>query len=348
MMKCATLGELAALAEGRVLGDTNVTVSRVAPIHAAQDGDITFVTNPKYIKALATTTASAVIVAPELAEQCTIPGIVCANPYLAFARILTFLAVPKPEPKGIMAGAHVSPSADIGSDVTIHPGCYVGDQVKIGRGTTLHAGVVLYDQVEVGEDCLIHAGSVVREQCQIGNRVILQPNAVIGSDGFGFAPDGSSYFKIPQVGIVLLEDDVEVGSSTTIDRAALGVTRIRRGTKIDNLVQIGHNVDLGEDCIVVSQVGISGSTTIGKHCTFGGQAATTGHIKIGDNLTVGARGAVTSSIDGNQVVSGVPAMPHRDWLKSSMCLPKLPEMRREIARLTKIMEKLESQIKEKE
>ena len=247
-----------------------------------------------------------------------------------------------------MTGASVSATASLAADVTVYPGCYVGENVIIGRGTTLYPGVVLYDQVVIGEDCLIHAGSIVREQCLVGDRCILQPNSVVGSDGFGFAPDGTSYFKIPQVGIVVIEDDVEVGASTTIDRAALGETRIKRGTKIDNLVQIGHNVVMGEDCIIVSQVGIAGSATIGNHCTFGGQAAVVGHIKIGDNLTVGGRGGVAANTEGNQVVSGAPAMPHRDWIKATMSFPKLPEMRRELAQLKNIVEQLESQFKEKE
>ena len=347
-MKTATLSELAALVEGRVLGDADLRVVRVAPIDAAQDGDITFVTNPKYIKALDTTAASAVIVSPKLSSQCNKPGIECANPYLAFAKILTYLAVDRPEVQGVMLGAHVSETADLAEDVTIYPGCYVGENVKIGRGTTLYAGVVLYDQVEIGDDCLIHAGTIIREQCLVGHRVILQPNVVIGSDGFGFAPDGASYFKIPQVGIVVVEDDVEIGAATTIDRAALGETRIRRGTKIDNLVQIGHNVEIGEDCILVSQTGIAGSSVIGNHCTFGGQSAVAGHLKIGDNLMVGGRGGIASDTEGNQVVSGAPAMPHRVWLKASMSFPKLPEMRRELAQLKSKVEQLESRFKEKE
>lgn len=347
-MNRVTLGELATLVEGRVLGDADLSVTRVAPIDVATEGDITFVTNPKYIKALSTTAASAVIVSPDLSSQCDKPGIECANPYLAFAKILTRLAVRKPEVKGVMAGAHVSDSADLAEGVTVYPGSYVGEGVKVGRNTTIYSGVVLYDHVQIGDDCLIHAGTVVREQCVVGDRVILQPNAVIGSDGFGFAPDGAKYFKIPQVGIVVLEDDVEIGAASTVDRAAMGETRIKRGTKLDNLVQIGHNVVLGEDCILVSQVGIAGSTTIGNHCTFGGQSAVTGHLKVGDNLTVGGRGGVASNTEGNQVVSGAPAMPHRDWLKATMSFPKLPEMRRELAQLKSQVEQLESQLKEKE
>lgn len=347
MNRTATLGELAALVGGTVRGDAALTIRRVAPLNAAIEGDLTFFTNPKYAAALKTTRASAVIVAPGLELDCALPQLQCANPYLAFAKILTQLAVSKPPVLGIMEGAVVDPSAELAEDVTVYPGCVVGAGVRIGRGTVLYPNVTLYAGVTVGEDCLLHAGAVVRDGCSLGNRVILQPNAVIGSDGFGFAPDGERYFKIPQVGIVALEDDVEIGSSTCIDRAALGVTRIRRGSKIDNLVQIGHNVEVGEDTVIVSQVGISGSTVIGRHCTFGGQSAATGHIKIGDNVTVGARGAIAANTEGNQVVSGAPAMPHREWLKASMSFGKLPEMRRELSQLKHQLAKLEEQLKER-
>ena len=193
----------------------------------------------------------------------------------------------------------------------------------------------------IGENCLIHANVVVRERCRIGNRVILQPGAVIGSDGFGFAPDGESYFKIPQVGIVVLEDDVEIGAATCVDRAALGVTRIKRGVKIDNLVQIAHNVTIGENTIIVSQVGIAGSTTVGNHCTFGGQSAVAGHVNIGDNVTIAARGGVSGNLKSDQVLSGAPVMEHREWLRAAMTFPKLPEMRRELLRLQKKMAELD-------
>ena len=180
------------------------------------------------------------------------------------------------------------------------------------------------------------------------DRVILQPCAVIGSDGFGFAPDGSSYYKIPQVGIVVLEDDVEIGSCSCVDRAALGETVIRRGTKLDNVVQIGHNVEVGEDCILVSQSGIAGSTKVGNHCTFGGQSAVTGHVKIGDNVMIGARGAASSNVAPNQILSGVPLMPHKQWLRATMSLPKLPEMRKDIQKMKKRLEELEALLKENE
>lgn len=342
----ATLQQLAELVGGSVVGDGSLKISRVAPIDAAGPGEITFVANPKYLGKLAQTRAAAAIVAPGV-DSPGLPLLVCGNPYLAFAKVLTALQAQRPAPQGILAGALVDPSARIAEEVTIHPGCVVGPEVSIGRGSILHPGVVLYAGVSVGEDCLLHSGTVVREGCRLGDRVILQPNAVVGSDGFGFAPDGSRYYKIPQVGIVVLEDDVEVGACSCIDRAAMGVTRIGRGTKIDNMVQIGHNVNVGEDTILVAQCGIAGSTTIGNHCTFGGQSAVVGHIKVGDNVMLGGKSGIAGNTEGNQVLSGSPAMPHREWLKASMSYAKLPEMRKELSRMRHQLDALESLVKEK-
>ncbi len=342
----AKLKQLAELVGGDVIGDADLDICRVAPIDQAQSGDITFVSNPKYLGMLSACKASAVIVAPGVDA----PGvnlIVCNNPYLAFARILTFLQVPERVMRGVMAGASVAESAVVDKAATVYPGCVLGENVSVGSGTTLYPGVVLYDDVSVGNDCILHAQSVVREGCQLGDRVILQPAVVIGSDGFGFAPDGQSYYKIPQVGIVVLEDDVEIGSNSCVDRAALGETRVRRGTKIDNLVQIAHNVDLGEDCILVSQSGIAGSSKIGNHCTFGGQAAIAGHLTVGDNVMIGARGGATNDVESNQILSGLPLMPHKQWLRATMTLPKLPEMRKEMKQMQKRLEELETLLKEK-
>jgi UDP-3-O-[3-hydroxymyristoyl] glucosamine N-acyltransferase len=341
----ATLKELAELVGGRVVGEGSVEIRRLAPIDEARAGDITFVANPKYLARLKDTAASAVIVKPGI-DSPGVPLLVCDNPYLAFARILTALHVHRPEPRGVMAGAWVDPSAQLAEDVTVHPGCVVGENVRIGRGTILYPGVVLYEGVEVGADCLLHAGVLVREQCRLGDRVIVQPGAVIGSDGFGFAPDGMRYVKIPQVGIVVVEDDVEVGANVCIDRAALGVTRIGRGTKIDNLVQIAHNVEVGEDSILVSQVGIAGSTRIGKHCTLGGQVGVVGHIRIHDGAMIGAQGGVTNDVPAGQVYSGTPAMPHREWLKASASYAHLADMRKTLARLQKRLSELEERVKE--
>ena len=341
----ARIQQLAELVGGELVGDPDVEIARVAPIDQAEAGDITFIANPKYLPRLAESRASAVIVAPGIqAPERTL--LVCANPYLAFARILTFLQGPEYPDRGVMRGALIADSAELASGVTVHPGCVVGERVRIAAGTTLFPGVVLYDDVTVGAECLLHANAVVREGCRLGDRVILQPGAVVGSDGFGFAPDGEHYYKIPQVGIVVLEDDVEIGAGSCIDRAAMGETRIRRGTKLDNLVQIGHNVEIGENSILVAQVGIAGSSRIGNHCTFGGQAAVAGHLQIGDNVMIGGRGAASGHVASDQVLSGLPLMPHKQWLKATMTLPKLPEMRKELHALKKRLAELEALVKE--
>jgi UDP-3-O-[3-hydroxymyristoyl] glucosamine N-acyltransferase len=340
-----TLKELAELVGGIVIGEDDLEIHRVAAIDKAEPGDITFLANPKYLPLLQTTKASAVIVKPGIeAPGCSL--LQCANPYLAFAKILTALYVHPPKARGVMPGACVDPEARIADGATVHPGCVVGKNVSVGAGTTLYPGVILYDDVTVGENCLIHGGVVVREGCRIGNRVIIQPGAVVGSDGFGFAPDGEGYFKIPQVGIVVLEDDVEIGANTCLDRAAMGETRIGRGTKVDNLVQLAHGVKVGEHSIIVAQVGISGSTSIGKHCTLGGQVGVAGHLKIGDRTMIGAQSGIAGNLEGGQVYSGTPAIPHKDWLKASISYAKLPEMRREINRLRRQIEELEALVKE--
>ena len=344
--KKANLAELARLIGGKVVGDDSIVVSRLMPTNLAAAGDITFVSNAKYLPMLENSPVSAVIVHPGYGYDGRIPRIETDNPYLAFAKVQTFFSVRRPDCRGVAEQATVAETAQLGEEVTVSPGCYVGENVRIGRGTYLYPGVVLYDNVEVGEDCQLHAGAVVREECRLGNRVVLQPNAVIGGDGFGFAPDGEKYYKIPQVGIVVLEDDVEIGACTCIDRAALGQTLIAQGTKIDNLVQIGHNARIGENTVIVSQAGIAGSTVVGKHCTFGGQSGSVGHIKVGDNVTVAARGTTTADTEGNQVVAGFPMMPHKEWLKASTVFARLPEMRKELNKLQKQIEELERRIKE--
>ena len=329
----AKLRELAALVDARIVGDPEVVIHRMATIDQARASDISFLANPKYLPLLSTTQASAMIIGDEVEAPPELNLLRCANPYLAFAKILTFLHVRRPEPQGISPLATVDPRAEIGAGVTIHPGCVVGARVKIGDRTILYPNVVIYEDVTLGEGCTIHAGVVIREGCRIGNRVIMQPSAVIGSDGFGFAPDGESYYKIPQIGIVVVEDDVEIGAGSCIDRAALGITRLGQGVKLDNIVQIAHNVTIGPHTVMAAQTGIAGSSKIGRHCTFGGQSSVSGHIKTGDNLTVGGRGGLASNTDGNQIVSGLPAIPHRDWLKASMSFAKLPQIRKEVTRM---------------
>lgn len=339
-----SLAVLAVLVEGYVSGDPSTAISGVAPLDIAGPDQISFLANPKYQEKLTDCQAAAIIVHPSLEGSGSTPLLLVENPYLAFAKILTFFEVQPHIGQGIMPGAQVHPDAIISEDVTIHPGCVVCAGAKVGKSTLLHPNVVVGEDVTIGDNCLLHANVTVREKCVLGDRVIVQPGAVIGADGFGFAPDGQSYYKIPQAGHVVIEDDVEIGACSCIDRGTLGVTRIARGTKIDNLVQVAHNVQVGEDTLLVSQVGIAGSAVIGKHCTLGGQSAVAGHIKVGDNVTLAGRGGIANNADGNQVLAGVPAMPHRDWLKATMTIPHLPEMRRELRQLKKQVDELKSQL----
>lgn len=340
------LKELATLLGGKVIGDETAVVSSLGTLDEANEGQITFLANPKYAAKVSTTRATAVIVPPG-AERYGRNVIEVKNPYLAFAKLLSLFHVKPIVPRGVMAGAFVAESATLGEGVTIYPGAYVGDGVKLGNRVVLHPGVALYEGVEVADETILHANVTVREGCRIGSRVIIHSGTVIGSDGFGYAPDGKGYQKIPQIGIVVIEDDVEIGAGTTIDRAALGLTLIRRGTKIDNLVQIAHNCVIGENCIIVSQTGISGSTKLGEHVTIGGQVGIVGHLEIGDNVMVGAKSGVHNSISSGQILSGYPAFPHKEWLKSASTFPKLPEMRKTLNSLEKRIQELEAKLDEK-
>ncbi len=341
------LKEIANFLGGRVIGNENAVVGGLGTLDEATEGQLTFLANPKYAAKVETTKATAVIVPPG-AERYGKNVIEVKNPYLAFAKLLTIFHVKPHAPKGIMEGALVGKDVVTGEDITIYPGAYVADGVKIGNRVVLYPGVVLYEGVEIGDDVTLHANVTVREGCRIGNRAIVHGGVVIGSDGFGYAPDGKSYQKIPQIGVVVIEDDVEIGANTTIDRAALGVTLIKRGTKIDNLVQIAHNCIIGENCIIVSQTGISGSTKLGEHVTLGGQVGIVGHLDIGDNVMVGAKSGVHNSITAGQIYSGYPAFPHKEWLKAASVFSKLPEMRKTINNLEKRIQELESKLEASE
>ncbi len=343
-----SLAKLAELVGGSVSGDPSISVSGVAPLDLADAEHIAFLANPKYLGKLAGCKAAAIIAHPSLDGTVETTLLLVDNPYLAFAKILTYFESVPHVGEGVMAGAHVHRDAMIGEDVTISPGCVVCAGAKIGRGTCLQPNVVVGVDSIIGEDCLLHANVTIREKCVIGNRVIIQPGAVVGADGFGFAPDGEAYYKIPQAGHVVIEDDVEIGACSCIDRGTLGETRVCRGVKIDNLVQVAHNVVVGEDTILVSQVGIAGSTVIGNHCTFGGQAAVAGHIMIGENVTLAARGGISNNVEANQSLAGVPAMPHREWLRSAMTVQHLPEMRRELSKLKNQVEELQRKLSEDE
>ena len=269
------LKELAEWVGGTVIGDGDVEISGVAAIEEARPGEITFIANPKYLSKLTETNASAVIVSPNV-TQADKPLLSIANPYLAFAKILTLYSQKAYQPRGIDPKAWISPTAQLGKEVTLYPFVYVGDRCSIGDRVTLYPGVWVGDDSSIGEESILYANVSIYPGTIIGKRVILHSGVVVGSDGFGYVKDGKKNVKIPQVGHVEIEDDVEIGANTTVDRATLGKTVIQRGVKIDNLVQVAHNVVIGEDSIVVAQVGISGSTKIGSNVTLGGQVGLQG------------------------------------------------------------------------
>ena len=336
-----TLGELARRLECPVEGDSGIEIQRVAKIETAGPGDVTFLANPKYAAALASTKASAVIAAANV-EGAPCAVIRSATPYLTFARAAQALSPERrPEP-GVHPRAWVDAAAMVDPTASIGPFAAIGAGVRIGAGTIVHPHAVIGADSVIGADCLIHANVSIRERCTLGDRVIVQNGAVIGSDGYGFAqrPDGS-HEKIPQTAPVVIEDDVEIGANTTIDRPAVGETRIKAGTKIDNLVQIAHGVVLGRHVLLAAQVGIAGSTVIGDHVTFGGQVGVGGHLTIGDRVKAVGQSGITNSVAADGFVSGYPAIPNHEWRRSSAVFRKLPEMRRQLKDLTARLQKIE-------
>lgn len=339
-----TLQELSDHLDGQIAGDPSVSIRGLGTLDNAVDGQITFLANPKYAQKVRTTRATAVVLPPK-ADSFGHNAIVVANPYLAFAKLLTLFSARPRIVRGIMDGSFVGKGVTVGEEASVYPGAFIADGVRIGDRVTIHPNVTLYEGVVLGDDVTLHSGVSVREGCRIGNRVTIHNGTVIGGDGFGYAPDGHSWFKIPQIGNVIIEDDVEIGANATIDRAAMETTRIGRGTKIDNLVQVAHNCAIGEDCIIVAQAGIAGSTTLGKHVTLGGQVAIVDHVVIGDNAMISGQSGVFGSVAPGEVLSGTPAIPHQSRLKAAAVFPHLPEMRKSLIRmgnrLTKVEESLE-------
>src|ERR1051326_1965049 len=351
------LSEVARLVDGKITSAEAVEIVRVAKIEDAAPGDITFLANLKYKKYLSTTRASAILVSPELAiaeelrrRQSPIHLVSVTDPYRAFLKLVdTF----KPRAAALAAGIHptaiVAKSAAIPDDAAIGAFVIVGENCTIGRGAALHAGTILGERVSVGGGSILHQGVGVLDGCIIGRNAVIHPGAVIGSDGFGFAPrpDGT-YEKIPQRGIVVIEDDVEIGANCTIDRATIGETRIKRGAKLDNLIQVAHNVVIGEDTVIAAQTGISGSTKIGNHCAIGGQVGLAGHLEIADRTMIGAQSGVPKSIvEPGKTYFGYPALELRETLKIQAAVHQLPGLLVEIRTLQKRVEELEQIIKER-
>lgn len=333
------LSAVAELVGARLIGDGARPVRGVAPLAEAEGDEVAFLANARYRKDLAATRAAAVLVA-EPVEGSAAAQLVVPDPYAAFARLMRHLFERARKAGGVSPDARVDPTARIGADpdlaafVTVGPGAVIGDRATLHPGARVEAGCRL------GDDVTLHPNVVVREGCRIGHRVTVHAGTVIGADGFGYATEGGEHRKIPHVGGVVLEDDVELGANVTIDRAVLGDTVVGAGTKIDNLVQVGHNVRIGRGCLVVSQVGISGSTVLGDYVVLGGQAGVAGHLRLGRGARVGARGGVTKDVPDGQTVSGFPASPHREQLKAQAALGRLPELRERLGRLERRVREL--------
>lgn len=337
-----TLDELAVLVEGAVAGDGSVLITDVAPIDEAGAGDISFIADGRHLRLLAGTKASAVIVkeGTVLAEGPNL--LLVKNPQFAFARVVEVLRPPVLPPPGVNPKAEVAEKAVLGKDVSVGAFSVIEDGAIIGDRAVIYPGVYIGRDVLIGEDTVLYSGVSVREGSVIGKRVIIHCNSVIGSDGFGYGFEGTKYFKIPQRGTVRIEDDVELGACVTVDRAALGETVIGRGTKIDNLVQVAHNVRIGTDTVIVAQAGIAGSARVGSHVQIGGQAGLAGHITVGDRVAVAAKSGVTKDVPDGRTVSGFPAVAHTEWLRAQTVFSKLPELKRTVQEMIERIEALEA------
>ncbi|MBM3307157.1 MAG: UDP-3-O-(3-hydroxymyristoyl)glucosamine N-acyltransferase [Candidatus Eisenbacteria bacterium] len=329
-----TLDEVAKRIGGTVVGDGSVELTGVSGIREAQPGHLTFLSNPKYARYLETTRASAVIVDAScegMAAGGPAARLVTGNAYASFARaVRLFTGEEFRPPVGAHPAAHVAPGAMLGHGVAVGPHAIVMDGARIGEGTVVHGGAYIAPGAVIGRDCVIYPNVTVKSPSVIGDRVIVHAGSVIGCDGFGFAREGGEQVKVPQVGNVVIEDDVEVGANVCIARATLGTTRVGRGTKIDNLVQIAHNVVIGEGSIIVAQVGICGSAEIGDHVVLAGQAGIAGHLTIGDGAVVGAQAGVTKSVPPGERVSGYPARRHALSKRLNACIQALPDLLRRV------------------
>ena len=347
-MTSHTLSELAARVGGEVAGDGTVRLEGVASLEEAAATQISFFSNKKYRQAFEASRAGAVVVEPDVEVPPGRTVLRVRNAYLAFAKISTIFHPPREPLPEVAPSAVIHPTARVHPSAQVMPLACVGPGADVGARTILFPGVHVADGARVGEDCVLYHNVVVRERCVLGSRVVVQPGAVIGSDGFGFAFDpegdgrGPRHYTVPQIGIVVVEDDVEIGANTCVDRATLGVTRIGRGARIDNLVQIAHNVEIGPLTILVSQVGIAGSTKIGMGVVAAGQVGIVGHLQIGDGAKIGAQSGVTNDVEAGATIAGSPARPHTEWLKNMASLDHLHEMRRELRELRREVERLKA------
>ncbi len=337
-----TLEEIAAIIDGDIVGDKNIIVTGICGIKEARKGDLTFVANSRYVSLMNQTKASAIITSKDV-ESASKPIIRTENPSIAFAKMVSLMAPNETKrPRGIHPTAVIGEKVKIGRNVAIQACVVIEDNVEIKDNTILYAGAYVGHHAKIGRDCAVYPYVIIRERVVIGNRVIIHGGTVIGSDGFGFSTVKGVHQRIPQIGSVIIEDDVEIGANVTIDRARFDKTLIKKGTKIDNLVQIAHNVIVGEHSIIVAQSGISGSTTIGNNVTLAGQAGIIGHVSVGDNVVIAARAGVTKTIPSNACVSGFPAKPHTVAKRINACVQNLPDLYKKVKALEEEIKELKS------
>ncbi len=334
--------QIAQFVQGVIEGDENATVNTFAKIEDGKPGAISFLSNPKYTHYIYDTESSIVLVdkSVELEKPTKATLIRVDNAYECVAKLLQLYESMKPKKTGIDSLAFVSPSAKIGENVYIGAFAYIGDNVVIGDGCQIYPNVVICENAKVGNDCLFYPNVTIYHDCHVGNRVTLHAGSVVGSDGFGFAPSENGYDKIPQIGIVTIEDDVEIGANTCIDRSTMGSTYVRKGVKLDNLVQIAHNTDIGANTVMSAQVGVAGSTKVGQWCMFGGQVGIAGHITIGNKVFLGAQSGVPSSLKDNQTLIGTPPMEKLPYFKSQAIFQRLPDLYKQIQKLQKEVDEL--------
>ena len=338
--------QIAEFIQGTIVGDENATVHTFAKIEEGMPGAISFLSNPKYTHYIYDTQSSIVLVnrdfEPEKEIKATL--IKVDNAYESLAKLLNLYEMSKPKKTGIDPLAYIATTAKIGENVYIAPFACVGDNAEIGDNTSLHPHATVGSGAKIGNNCILYPHATVYHDCRVGNNCTLHAGSVVGADGFGFAPSPEGYEKIPQIGITILEDNVEIGANTCIDRATMGATVIRKGVKLDNLIQIAHNVEVGSHTVMASQVGVAGSTKIGEWCMFGGQVGVAGHITVGNRVNMGAQSGVNGSVkDGKQLI-GTPPIEFKNYFKSSAVFKKLPDMYLELASLKKELEELKKQL----
>lgn len=337
------LREIADLVEGEVIGDDQIMITGINSLKDASHGEISFYSDPRYKESLRETKASALLV-PVATDHYQGPQVVVSDPTLAYVRVARFFAPAVRGFAGISEKAVIHESSKIGADPSIYPLVYVGQEAIIGDNVILFPGVFVGDRVKIGNKTVVYPNVSILHDCIIGSEVIIHAGTVIGSDGFGYVRDRSINVKIPQIGYVQIDDQAEIGANNSIDRAAFGKTWIKRGVKTDNLVQVGHNVVIGEDTIIVAQVGISGSVNIGREVIIGGQVGIRDHVEIGDRAMIGSQSGVAKSVSPGEVVSGAPSMPHRLWLRTVGLLPRLPQWNERLKGLEKKVDDLEKKL----